>query len=295
MISHRAFVEAVERVDEQLKRQEVPIHARPIRAIPMVAQELGIPDGVPLLPAEDSPRIDSSNLAHKVQRWYEKYYGERIRTWMGPGSFGIRIRGDVWRVRLPLIYGSVNLTLDRSYEETPKFFSDGTIPDANVLTHIVGFPKALGAELTDGECLQILEEYAYSLNVLQAICDLSRDSRLLVAASSDLESSVASLVESRGDKGQSRWSSLQFAEKVMKWRITFEGERFPNTHRLQELARILESVASVSIPTNLIDLVQCSAGVRYGAELVTQMSAWEAHRSSIRIAGAALPPSAFSF
>lgn len=284
------FEEAVVDADRQMRLQEVPIHARPYHAIDIVSKILGLEsEPIPInVWNHDEDDYSATAIFSQVHLWYEKRYGERLKVHPGPGSFAIRIRGDAWKVNLPLVYGRVNFLVDRdvgSYVGHPNPGFGNEIPDYNVLLCIEDFPVPLANDLGDGELLEVLREVMFALDVLQGLSNIEDEQTLIDHARADLRVAVDNLVSSQQNYGLSKWSSLQFTEKLMKWKLSSNGVAYPNTHNLQKLSKLGSDKGLFELGGEPVSKVQCSAAIRYGEESTSLISAMDAHRSSILIAG----------
>ena len=124
MITRKKFLKAMEEVDLILQQKDVKIYARSFHAVGELAKLLDIKEDIPIVDRKDAPQIFTPEfIATHIHNWYEKRYGERLKTHMGPGSIAILIKGTPWEVRLPLIYGSVRFVCDTNlsyYRELPE-------------------------------------------------------------------------------------------------------------------------------------------------------------------------------
>ena len=231
----------MEEVDLILQQKDVKIYARSFHAVGELAKLLDIKEDIPIVDRKDAPQIFTPEfIATHIHNWYEKRYGERLKTHMGPGSIAILIKGTPWEVRLPLIYGSVRFVCDTNlsyYRELPELSTNGEIPFCNVLLLIKDLPDSLAEELNNEEQYYIFEKIKSSLNALQSLSNHTKDP-YITEAHVDLETAVNNLVGSNPHYGLSKWSSLQFTEKIIKSKLTKREIDFPNTHNLARLAEI---------------------------------------------------------
>jgi hypothetical protein len=102
-------------------------------------------------------------------------------------------------------------------------------------------------------------------------------------AQSDIEAAVQHAVGQTPHYGQSRWSSLQAAEKICKVFLESRLKRYPKHHRLHELAALAETVGLPVLDHGLLESVQCPGGIRYGEEPTTAVQAFDAHVACIKI------------
>lgn len=86
-----------------------------------------------------------------------------------------------------------------------------------------------------------------------------------------------------GRFGESKWASLQAAEKTLKAAIALQGETFPYSHDLTRLAtRLIEAGVPVAVQP-LVDAIQCTPGIRYGEEACSEAEALAAHQASLEL------------
>ena len=287
MISKEEFALLMADVDRRLREKGIAIPARPFHAVPLVAEALGVTEEIPIDRRDTDGEITAESLFSHIHRWYEDHYGDRLKTPVGPGAIALKIRGEAWKANLPLVYGSVELVADRNLA-TKALLSGllvagpGRRPTHNVLASIEGFPRQLAALFTDRELREIFDDYVFALGVLQEMQSQRQHDALIAAAFTDLDVAVDKLTSDSPDYGLSRWSSLQFTEKVIKAKLRAAGVEFPNNHNLGNLAKVSADHKLFRLDKQLLAEIQCSASVRYGEEPTSLNEALSAHRSSIR-------------
>jgi len=287
MVSNEQFAVLMADVDRGLREKAVAIPARPLHAVPLVAEALGVTEEIPIDRRDPVREITAKSLFSHIHRWYENNYGDRLKTRVGPGAIALKIRGEAWKANLPLVYGSVELVADRNLATNAsssgfQVAGPGGRPTHNVLASIEGLPRQLATLLTDSELREIFDDYVFALGVLQEIRGKRMNDALIAAAFTDLDVAVEKLTSERPDYGLSRWSSLQFTEKVIKAELRVAGVKFPSNHNLSNLAKASADHKLFRLDKQVLAEIQCSAGVRYGEEPTTLSEALSAHRSSIR-------------
>lgn len=287
MISKEEFAVLMAGVDRRIRKKGVAIPARPFHAVPLVAEELGVTEEIPIDRRDTDGEITAQSLFSHIHRWCEDHYGDRLKTRVGPGAIAQKIRGEAWKANLPLVYGSVELVADRNLATNAlssglQVAGPGRRPTHNVLASIEGLPRQLAALLTDRELREIFVDYVFALGVLQEIQGKRKNDALIAAAFTDLDVAVEKLTSDSPGYGLSRWSSLQFTEKVIKAELRAASVEFPNNHNLGNLARIAADHKLFCLDKQLLAEIQCSASVRYGEEPTSLNEALSAHRSSIR-------------
>jgi len=297
-ITEIEFNQLMEEVDKDFQEESVEIHARPLHAVGKVVERLWIADPVPLtlgIPNKEDFRPEV--LYSQIHNWYERRYGKRLQIHMGPGSIAILIRGEAWEIELPPIFGSVKLVCDpciERYRDLPRMVRSGEIPVYNVLLAIKNLSEDLARSLSVREQEYIFKHFRHGLNALQTLLRFVQGP-FIREALIDLESAVNNLVDKHPHYGVSKWSSLQFTEKIIKSKLQQHQIIFPTTHRLSRLAGLYNEKSLGEIDLGLLNKIQCSAGVRYGEEEVSWTEAIEAHHSSIKVLRALFPMDSFKF
>jgi len=106
---------------------------------------------------------------------------------------------------------------------------------------------------------------------------------LIQQAKGDIDASVTHIFSNPPQYGLSKWSSLQATEKIIKAYIEEKNNNFPFSHDLKKLAGEAKDLGLRGIPDSLLDLIQCSAGVRYGNPIVNLNEAIQAHQACLDI------------
>jgi hypothetical protein len=273
----------MEEVDRELREQQVPITARELKAIGAVRRRLEIIgdiylSGLPKWPREGS--YEGADLTVRIVRWMKDRYGNKLNIRL-PGQTMIAIRGDPYRVRLPIAFGNINVICDPSQMGIPlPAFGVSAPPIVNCLDLVDELSVSLAGSLTHVELQDILSDIAVGVRyalILTAIKPIP----LVHKANGDLASSVDDALRAPPDFGGSRWHSLQAAEKFLKALLTIQGISYPKVHDVARLANL--AVASVQIEQALLKEVQCTAAVRYSEDGSSLRDAHRAHRSAVLI------------
>ena len=277
----------MEEIENILKDRNIPIYNRPIHAPLEVTRKLKI--SIPWLPIQGkaSPGIyNTENLAAHIHDWYENKYGDRLKVQMGIGSGIILIRNDPWRVIFPMIFGSVSFVCSNNierYKDSPSFSTDGTPPIINILNLIEDLPNDYAKSLSVSERKEIKQIFLSGLESLSYF-DMIKSKPFIKEAKIDLENAVNNILSDHAHYGQSKWASLQFSEKLLKCFLSEKSVNFPKKHNLSDLYNLAVTQGQLTgFPSDLLDQVQCSAGVRYGEETIELEDAVRAHYSSLGI------------
>jgi len=276
----------MESIDAQLRAANVQIHARSLHAAAQYSKLFHLT--IPLSSRPDNGRAGvytGSDASAHIRKWFDDRYGDRQKISMGPGSAVILLRGDPWEIRLPRIFGSVRCVIERDlsrYANEPELRSDGHPPITNVLTLINGFPSGLAAQLSDKECCNIIELFMYALNCMHAIEGI-KGNKYVPEALSDIQSSVRHIFSVPPHYGQSKWSSAQAAEKLLKSFLKEKGIPFPKNHDIRGLADLARTGGMKPLENAITDQLQTRAAVRYGDESVSLIEAVAAHHASMMV------------
>lgn len=282
------FLSLIENIDIELKKRDIPIHSRPVHAFSEVCKRLRI--SIPFVP-DSSPvqgEYSGSSLSAHIHLWYQNRYGDRLKINFYPESVAILIRGDLWKINFPLFYGRFRLVfgpfLDRN---KPSPDHDEIYP----LRWIEGFTPGLAMSLNRTEIQYIAGFISFTLQAIRKLQAVQYE-RYIPEARVDLANAVSSLFLSRPNYGQSKWASLQFAEKLFKSFLTLKKVVFPKGkkgHDLAELAKISEDNGLRGIKPLLVASIQCESGVRYGETQVDASEAIRAHHASLIVCNMACP------
>lgn len=283
--NHNEFIELIEKIDAQFKKNDVPIHGRPIEAVRECAKKLKIEIKLGPNCKAIPGKYNWETLTGHINDWYEKRYGERLKENFSPGSAAFLIKGDVWKINTPLILGKVRFTVDRDldkYAEAKKVGFAPNLPIYNVLKSIEGFTPEVASTLSNYELFDILAFIKWLSDILHILIYLrTKQLSFIYEAKADYDSAVFYIFMRQ--YGLSKWGSLQFVEKLLKCFLSFKGVRVPKTHELIKLSGLAKENGLPNILKSAIEKVQCAAGVRYGEDVVPLEEAVAAHHASLII------------
>jgi hypothetical protein len=280
------FNELMEKVDKKLRDQGVSIAARPLLAVREISMALGV--GLRIAPLSSGPEpgiYEGDSLSAHIKVWFESRYGDRLKMNPSPRYTVVLLAGDLWRVRLPLLYGRPHLVVDPNgplvSQTQGRVFRRGPVT-INVLTYVEGLTRAIALTLEETESSVLLNHFMTAMDTRIALHEVT-DRPYIVEALGDLEASGASLTAQRPHAGQSMWSSLQAAEKVLKSYAVVGGGRLRKSHNLTQVFEEAQAVGLPTIAAGTLQTLQCSADVRYGADLPGIERAVAAHQSAYEI------------
>lgn len=265
--SESEFHSLMEQVDAQLRSENIVVIARPIKGLRAISSRYGL--GLRVLPianrASESGVYTGDDLVIRVYDWFDCRYGDQLAVDFGPGHTVVLIRGDLYRVRLPRNFGRVAFVADpfaQGQDIYPSLTHMGQMATVNVLDCVKGLQPAMSQALKASELRDIKDRIQLDTLRFTAIEKLYNTS-LGGAAKADLRASIDRLMDNPPHNGQSRWASLQAAEKFLKIYIDDKTRSYPKGHNLRKLADMAGIRLALGLTDTLLDRVQCDAGVRY--------------------------------
>jgi HEPN domain-containing protein len=266
-LSDAEFNDLLRNINKNLREQNVPLPGRALKGW-----------------LEFSTRFNLSlsivePLSKRVLDWFNDYYGDKLKIDYAYGSVPLLVRGDLYLLNIPRMWGSVKFYLDA---ENIGAKETGFGP-VNVLSHIEGMTSARAKSLSLDERRSIfyaLKDGATSLSVISAVSDAEA---FVIEARADVRAASQEIRHNFPHYGAAKWSILQAAEKFLKSFLEKKGIAYKKTHILADHAARAEAAGLAVIPRALLDDVQCEASVRYEATLVSQSDLVKAFYSGLRI------------
>jgi hypothetical protein len=291
--SEREFDSLMHEIDQKMQVDGVPIHLRELTAMSEVAKFLDVEFIISPLKSKPTPGVYSgADLPAHISVWIRNRYGDRLNFDFTNGYAVLLIRGDPWLLRFPLLYGEVTLVCERDLSKKyPSFVvtrpgDPPKKPTVSILQCVKDLPQGLVSSLSDRELRDILKFFLSGHEFLNALNSFCRDRPLAMSALLDLNASARYCVSGPTEYGQSRWSSLQAAEKLFKFYIEYKGHPFPKTHQLSELAPKAAALGLSVIDAKVLDAIRCDAGVRYEQRRHAVNDVVAAHHGALAIGSA---------
>jgi HEPN domain-containing protein len=231
----------------------------------------------------EQPGFTGEVLIAKAHAWYEKVYGERLKTDIVYGYAPARLGNAIWKVRFGVIFGSVQLFLDRNLAN--RGIELGS-PSAtyNILCAVEDLTQGFADRLSNGALNQHFQFHIRTHQALQWRQELPC-SELLDMARADYDQATSDVLSHRN--GQARWAAEQAVEKTLKGLLRWAGTPFPtggpNGHNLKHLAGLLAQHHGITISDALLELASCSPKIRYGEEPSSDEQALIANHAVIEI------------
>lgn len=273
----RDLNQVLEEIDEELRSEGVEITARQLKGWLRFSSRFGLHLKM------------SDPLSQTVMAWFEARYGDRLKLDNQLGELPVVIRGDLYKLTVPIFFGRVEFICDPRFWRPNKGMQiavtpSDPLPRVNLLNCISGMTESFALTLTDEEQRSIGLQFKDALGHFVAL-DTIANGLLIVQAKGDINASVRHLFERPPQYGLSKWAALQAVEKFLKGFIAAKGGNFPHSHNLQTLATQAETLGLTAIPAHELSKVQCTAAVRYGGIVVTASESVDVYHTAVRICG----------
>lgn len=296
MITKDTFSSYMDDIDSELSKEDCHFHERPLHAFAKLADRVDKHGKFMMLQDTKISKDDYSNdaLCSQVHRWYKSKYGERIKIHPGPGSAILLIKNEPWEVIYPLCLGQISLTVDSDIRRQDRWALNDKgeeIPEVNILWHVVDITKEIASSLSNEDKLILLQDYMFGLNAVQSL-RRCKDAPYMGQAINDYDNAVHNIFNKYPNYNNSKWASLQLAEKTMKSKLQLSIVEFKRNHDLPGLAKKLYDIG-IKIDDYIIKNIQCAAGVRYGEISVTRIEAVTAARSALVLFSTVFPAPSF--
>jgi hypothetical protein len=151
----------------------------------------------------------------------------------------------------------------------------------NLLRCIDKLPQSLANDLSRVELQEIMDVFQFGNRFLSTLASFHANDELGKSAVTDLTYSARYCLDRQ--LGQSRWASLQAAEKLIKLFIQKKNKTFPHTHDLAKLRALACSVGWSFADDETLNGVQCGAEVRYGQGQQRMTDVVKAHLGAVQV------------
>lgn len=275
-----AFEDLMAQVDQQLVGNGVDIPSRPIFAMMEVSKRFKIQlRGGPRTEHSTPQEVEEIAYAEAIHQWYERNYKARLNESPGPLRTALLVDGDLYSLRIPWQIGRVAYVSTRQWLKNPSI--SGSPVTINVVQFLEGITPARAQRLSDKGLKEVWRSFNTAFPAAYTLT--ATDHKLMCIARGDVESAVSNLMAMEQRFGESRWASLQAAEKIIKSAIDLKVAKFKQTHDLRELCKQLASTGLQFNADAQLAALQCWPGIRYGEETSTQKQALLAHQSSLEL------------
>ncbi len=282
--SEAEFGALMDEIDRELIAEDIAIPARPIAAGLRITKKFDVvlnaaPGDRPILPNSFTP----DQISLRVHEWMKRRYGDRLNLDWTVGRTVLPLRGSLYSIRCPTVYGTVRFVCEpRTFGQPRKTLGVNSTPTSNMVDLIDGFTADLALSLTPAEVIQIGAVFTSAMDSYVAVLAV-RDVQFVEQAWGDHAAAVGHLMEHSPQLGLAKWASLQAAEKLLKAYIVTKGSTVKKHHNIKEHAEDAAKLGLPLPPARYLKDIQCFAGVRYGEESVSVTDAVTAHLISLEM------------
>jgi hypothetical protein len=282
--SEEEFLSLMEGIDLEMAAEGVAITARPLMAGLKITKRYDVV--LNPFPPSRPPKpgcFDPLEISIRIHDWVEQRYGERIKVPFHIGRVVIPLRGALYRINCPTIYGEVQFVCEpHSFGQAREALGVDEPPTCNMVDMIEDLTPDFARSLTGEEVIKIGTAFVIGMGAYSALGVIS-DVEYVREAVGDFDAAVFHLMEHRPQPGLSKWASLQAVEKLVKAYISQKGEAVKRTHSLQGLYDQAARLGLPAPPQQYLTDVQCPAGVRYGEVPVSVEEAVKSHLVSLEL------------
>ncbi len=272
-------------IDRILKSNNVSMPLRPIYAFSEIAKKFKIELKITGTGSPIENNYEGDSLSAHIIKWFNERYGDQLKLDFATCYLVILIKGDPYRLTIPRIYGRGRFIFDETFKKrkTLSIGKGGSVPEPleiNVYELIDGLTRTIVRSITVNEEKEIMDFISDSFNAVYRLDEVINLPYKL-EAKSDLRTAVEIILNEQANYGLSKWSTLQFVEKILKGLLEQNKISFPKTHNIKKLNTLLKNNDLPNIPEDILADIECSADVRYDKKLVSRREAINAHHASL--------------
>ena len=258
------------------------------------------------LESASKPGYAGEPLVAKAYQWYARVYGEKVfgknaagDMW-SVGFIPVKLGNEaVWKVRIPLTMTWPQFVCDAEDFKGSggKNYVSHDAKTVNVLRLVENLPPKLIDYMSEAEqgglttlcetamcATDWLRRAAKTLAAAETVAEKKR--ALFQHARQDYVSSTANLLHY--NFSQSRWSSTQAIEKIMKGVLGLAGKQYPTNgqdgHNLSMLAGIVKEEIKVTPKQDCVKVAVWPASTRYDDTKTTLDECLQANHAVLKIA-----------
>lgn len=269
-------------IDAGFAERGVKITARPLQVSREISRRYGVDFPMFRPRANSPPNLRRFGpLYERIQEWFKATYGKRLIIDISVGKVVVDLDGDFYALRLARVWGTVEFLAGRRFFQ-PTLARD-QLYRSNILQDIDDLTESKVARLSTAAIDAVFEVFPIGLLAFSTIDATVEDEPLLRTVQGDLETSADKLLGQGQHYGESKWASLQAAEKCLKAAINLTGSKYRRGHSLEKLIQQLDDMGIMLPSPGLASSIQCLGGIRYGEQSCGRQEAFIAHHSSIRL------------
>jgi hypothetical protein len=259
---------------------------RGLNAVRLVSMRLGLSGtAVPHMGAQRTPAFGPTDLLGRVHDWYDVNYATRMNLDMSPGTVVFKMRGTLWRLRLPKVYGSVDMFLARALDNGGIQVGRGRPATHNLLTSVEDLTQALADKLSDDDLRSVSRAWQRGWGGLSWL-DAVEGPSMFEQARNDYRHSVNALTPGKAF-ADTWYASAQCVEKCIKGLLARAGHSFPTSakegHNLPLLGKLLIDRMNARLASADLQVIDCPSKVRYGGVSVSSSQALAIHEAALRV------------
>ena len=230
----------------------------------------------------------------RIFEWCDRMYGDRLKGNFENGYSMVLVKGDTCKLHNWFVAGMHAVVCESKPigQNVKRDSPFGRIGIYNLLEGwIDGVTPALAMRVSEDERKEILRVYSIMSAAFAGLDNVravqgQANSPYIKEATDDLKVSVDSCLQRNPNYGQSKWASLQAAEKMIKSCIGKFGGTVKFNHDLSQQCANLTTASGVMVESRLVTAIQCKAEVRYDSKLVDKAGALAAHYAALEVCGA---------
>ena len=281
------FDEMMISLDQHLAACGLQPFQRGLNGVRLVSMRLGL-SGHNIFPtqAQRGAPFSPTDLLGRVHDWYDANYADRMHMNMSPGNVIFQMRATLWRLRLPKVFGRVDMFLNRDLsKEGAQVGSRARPASHNLLRSIDGMTQTYADHLSNEE-LQLIASAFLRGNGSLVYLDGLKGHDLFEQARNDHRHAVDALLDGRA-LSKARWDTSQCAEKVFKGLLGSAGHSYPTNagkgHDIPHLGNLVRDHLRVPLPEPDLTIIHCSPAVRYAEAQVSGAEALASHDALLRV------------
>ncbi len=272
-------------LDTHLARSGLLPFQRPLNAQRLVSMRLGL-SGTTFGPLSAPMRTEPFNPTDTLMRvaeWLHANYGQRLNPHFESRSIALDLHGTLWRMRLPIVYGTIHWFFDPNLSNDEKALGTNSPATGNVLNLIEHFTPTYASRLSQPDIKGIAYTFTLGFEAIEALESLTGH-QLFDLARLDYTHSVDALISGMWSKAW--WETAQTLEKLMKGLLSLERQPFPKGrqgHDISTVGKAFGDFFGVNLPASRLRAIDCKADVRYGDAEATREDAFAAHDALLNL------------